>query len=71
MNKEKLPSRKYIRIHDDMFIEWITEIMKDEKMKFANKTDLANEIVKQYGGVATSHLFKMRNLKINLKDYLR
>ena len=41
---EKLPAKKYLRIHDEQFKEWITEIMKQPHMKYANVTDLAQEI---------------------------
>lgn len=70
MKTEKLPAKKYLRIHDDQFKEWITEIMKQPHMKYANITDLAQELENVYGGVATSHMHKLRALRINVKDYL-
>ena len=33
MKTKKLPHKKYLRIHDEQFIEWITEIMSQEHMK--------------------------------------
>jgi hypothetical protein len=69
MNK-KLPNKKYLRIHDQQFKEWVVEIMSDEKFKYASKQDVANEIEKRHGGVAQSHMFKIRNLRLNVEDYI-
>ena len=44
MKTKKLPNEKYLRIFDEQFIEWITEIMSQEKMKYANAQDVAHEI---------------------------
>ena len=70
MITKKLPKRKYLRIHEQQFREWIIEVMKQEKMRFANSFDVANEIERIYGGVATSHMHRIRSLRINVQDYL-
>jgi len=71
MTNKKLPNKKYLRIHPGQFKEWISEIMSEEKFKYSSKQDVANEIEKRHGGVATSHLFKIRNLRLNIEDYLQ
>jgi hypothetical protein len=70
METKKLPNRKYLRIHDEQFIEWITEIMSQEKMKYANAQDVANEIEEQFGGVAGSHFLRIRRMRLNVRDFL-
>ena len=69
METKKLPNRKYLRIHDEQFIEWITEIMSQEKMKYAKAPDVAKEIERIYGGVATSHMHKIRHLRLDIEEF--
>lgn len=70
METKKLPNKKYLRIHDEQFIEWITEIMSQEKMKYANTQDVANEIEAQFGGIAGSHFLRIRRMRLNVRDFL-
>lgn len=70
MKTKKLPNKKYLRIHDEQFIEWITEIMSQEHMKYANAQDVANEIEEQFGGVASSHCARIRRMRLNVRDFL-
>lgn len=70
MEAKKLPNRKYLRIHDEQFIEWLTEIMAQEHMKYANTQDVANEIEAQFGGVAGSHFLRIRRMRLNVRDFL-
>ena len=70
MEAKKLPNRKYLRIHDEQFIEWITEIMAQEQMKYANTQDVAKEIEAQFGGVASSHFLRIRRMRLNVRDFL-
>ncbi len=70
METTKLPKVKYLRIHDTQLKEWIIEIMKDEKMRFARANDVALEIQERYGGLASSHLNKIRKMRLNVQDYL-
>lgn len=70
MKTKKLPHKKYLRIHDEQFIEWITEIMAQEHMKYANAQDVANEIEEQFGGVAGSHFLRIRRMRLNVRDFL-
>ena len=70
MKTKKLPNRKYLRIHDEQFIEWLTEIMRQEHMKHANAQDVAHEIEAQFGGVASSHFLRIRRMRLNVRDFL-
>lgn len=70
MKAKKLPNKKYLRIHNEQFIEWITEIMSQEHMKYANAQDVANEIEEQFGGVASSHFLRIRRMRLNVRDFL-
>ena len=70
MKTKKLPNKKYLRIHDEQFIEWITEIMAQEKMRYANTQDVAHEIEAQFGGVASSHFLRIRRMRLNVRDFL-
>ena len=69
MTTEKLPNKKYLRIHDEQFKEWIREVLKQEKMKYAKPTDVAEEIERIYGGVATSHMHKIRHLRLDIEEF--
>lgn len=66
----KLPKVKYLRVHDTQLKEWILEIMKDEKMRFARANDVALEIQERYGGIASSHLNKIRKMRLNVQNFL-
>ena len=68
--KTKLPKVKYLRVHDTQLKEWILEIMKDEKMRFARANDVALEIQERYGGIASSHLNKIRKMRLNVQNFL-
>lgn len=70
MKTKKLPNKKYLRIFDEQFIEWVTEIMSQEKMKYANAQDVAHEIEAQFGGVASSHFLRIRRMRLNVRDFL-
>lgn len=70
MKTKKLPKKKYLRIHDEQFIEWVTEIMSQEKMRYANTQDVAHEIEAQFGGVASSHFLRIRRMRLNVRDFL-
>ena len=70
MKTKKLPNEKYLRIFDEQFIEWVTEIMNQEKMKYANAQDVAHEIEAQFGGVASSHFLRIRRMRLNVRDFL-
>lgn len=70
METTKLPKVKYLRVHDTQLKEWIIEIMKDEKMRFARANDVALEIQERYGGIASSHLNKIRKMRLDVQDYL-
>ena len=70
MEAKKLPNEKYLRIFDEQFIEWVTEIMSQEKMKYANAQDVAHEIEAQFGGVASSHFLRIRRMRLNVRDFL-
>ena len=69
MTTKKLPSKKYLRIHDEQFKEWIREVLKQEKMKYAKPTDVAEEIERIYGGLATSHMHKIRHLRLDIEEF--
>ena len=70
METKKLPNEKYLRIFDEQFIDWVTEIMSQEKMKYANAQDVAHEIEAQFGGVASSHFLRIRRMRLNVRDFL-
>ena len=70
METTKLPKVKYLRVHDTQLKEWILEIMKDEKMRFARANDVALEIQERYGGIASSHLNKIRKMRLNVQNFL-
>ncbi len=69
MTTEKLPNKRYLRIHDEQFKEWIREVLKEEKMKYAKAPDVAEEIERLYGGVATSHMHKIRHLRLDIEEF--
>ena len=66
----KLPKEKYIRIPLDVFKGWITEIMKQPEMRFASPEIVAKEMEEQFGGRASSHLHKMRGMRLKMEDFL-
>jgi len=66
----KKPNRKYLRIPDEQFLEWVTDIMKEERMKYASTQDLAKEIELKYGGVGSSHFFRIRRMRLNVRDFV-
>ena len=68
--KAKLSSKKYLRIHPDQFKGWITEIMKEPVMRYATASVVADEIEKRHGGKSTSHLHKIRAMRIDVQDFL-
>ena len=52
MTTKKLPKKKIFKeFMNKQFREWIIEVMKQEKMRFANSFDVANEIERIYGGL--------------------
>ena len=67
---KKLPAKKYLRIHPDQFKGWITEIMKEPVMRYATASVVAAEIEKRHGGKATSHLHKIRAMRLDVQDFL-
>lgn len=68
--EQKLPKKKYLRVHPIELREWIFEIMKDKKMRFAKPADVANEIEKKYGGLAKSHLSSIYRLRLKMENFL-
>ena len=40
-----------------------------EKMKYAKAPDVAEEIERIYGGVATSHMHKIRHLRLDIEEF--
>ena len=66
----KLSNKKYLRIHPDQFKGWITEIMKEPVMRYATAAIVAAEIEKRHGGKATSHLYKIRAMRLDVQDFL-
>ena len=66
----KLSNKKYLRIHPDQFKGWITEIMKEPVMRYATAAIVAAEIEKRHGGKATSHLHKIRAMRLDVQDFL-
>jgi len=66
----KLSNKKYLRIHPDQFKGWITEIMKEPVMRYATASVVAAEIEKRHGGKATSHLHKIRAMRLDVQDFL-
>ena len=68
--KKKLKNKKYLRIEPETFKGWIREIMKSEGMRYAPPQVVAEEIEKRYGGLATSHLYRIRAMRLNMQDFL-
>ena len=66
----KLPAQKYLRVHPVQLKEWLLEVMKEEKMRFASPKDVAIELERKYGGIASSYLNKIRQQRIHVQDYL-
>ena len=56
---KKLKTKKYIRIKPDVFKGWISEIMKEERFRYASARVVAEEIQKRYGGLVSSHMGKL------------
>ena len=68
--KQKLSKKNYQRIPNETFEEWITEIMKEPTMRYANAPVVAVEIEKRYGGLSRSHLYRIYGMRIDVQDYL-
>ena len=68
--KTKLKNKKYLRIEPETFKGWIREIMKSEGMRYAPPQVVAEEIEKRYGGLATSHLHRIRAMRLKMQDFL-
>ena len=66
----KLPTEKYLIIPTDVFKGWITEIMKQSEMRFASPKIVAKEMEVQFGGRASSHLHKMRAMRLKMEEFL-
>ena len=67
---KKLRGKKYIRIKPDVFRGWIREIMKEERFRYAPPQVVADEIQERYGGLASSHLARIRAMRLNMQDFL-
>lgn len=70
MTQKKLPKRKYLRISQAQYKEWIIEIMSQEKFRFATVQDVAKEMERNYGGVESAHTNRMRSLRIIPQNFL-
>ena len=67
---KKLEEKKHIRIKSDVFKSWIREIMKEERFRYAPPQVVADEIQKRYGGLASSHMGRIRAMRLNMQDFL-
>lgn len=67
---KKLKTKKYIRIKPDVFKGWISEIMKEERFRYASARVVAEEIQKRYGGLVSSHMGRIRAMRLNMQDFL-
>ena len=67
---KKLKGKKYIRIKPDVFKNWIREIMKEERFRYAAARVVADEIQKRHGGLASSHMGRIRAMRLNMQDFL-
>lgn len=67
--EKKIKKDKYFRVHNDQFKEWIVELMQRDYMKYASAKDVAEELSRVYGGAASSHLYKIYDLRIKIDDY--
>ena len=67
MKKNK---KKYNRIHPETFRGWISEIMKDPKFCYATGNIVAAEIERRFGGRASSHLYKIRAMRIDVQEFV-
>ncbi len=67
---KKLKREKYLRIKPEVFKNWIREIMKEERFRYAPPQVVADEIQKRHGGLATSHLGRIRAMRLNMQDFL-
>ena len=67
---QKLSKKGYLRIPPETFKQWITEIMKEPVFRYANAGVISVEIENRHGGLAKSHLHKIRAMTLNMKDFL-
>ena len=67
---KKMRGKKYIRIKPDVFKSWIREIMKEERFRYASARVVADEIQKRHGGLASSHMGRIRAMRLNMQDFL-
>ena len=67
---KKMRGKKYIRIKPDVFKNWIREIMKEERFTYASAQVVADEIQRRHGGLSSSHLGKIRAMRLNMQDFL-
>lgn len=67
---KKLKEKKHIRIKPDVFKNWIREIMKEERFRYAPPQVVADEIQKRHGGLASSHMGRIRAMRLNMQDFL-
>lgn len=67
---KKLKKEKYIRIKPDVFKGWISEIMKEERFRYASARVVAEEIQRRYGGLVSSHMGRIRAMRLNMQDFL-
>lgn len=68
--KTKLKNKKYLRIEPDTFKGWIREIMKEERFRYAPPQVVADEIQRRHGGLSSSHLGRIRAMRLNMQDFL-
>lgn len=68
--KTKLKNKKYLRIAPETFKGWISEIMKEERFRYASARVVAEEIQKRYGGLVSSHMGRIRAMRLNMQDFL-
>ncbi len=67
---KKLKTEKYIRIKPDVFKGWIREIMKEERFRYATPQVVAEEIQQRHGGLVSSHMGRIRAMRLNMQDFL-
>jgi len=66
----KYPKEKYVKISSVEFRSWITEIMNEPKFCYADAKIVAKEIEHRFGGIASSHLYKIRAMRLDVRSFV-
>ena len=66
----KYPKKKYLKISPEKFRSWIVEIMNEPKFYYADAKIVAKEIEHRFGGLASSHLYKIRAMRIDVRTFV-